>query len=793
MIRDLESNDQLLKTRKRIWSKLVFVVAVGLSGCTGERPQFHIRPGDAGSPSPTDATGLGDDGAVNGNVANGSLEPWGDPESVTPGSQVEDEGGGGSSESDADDGSNDSSDDPSKEPLELGTTCSNDEDCDSGFCVDGVCCDSGCAQTCARCDDPEALGTCTGTSYDSACELTRCDPDTECRTYEVNESQTNCASLGVCAVSAACTASNVPEATACQNGEGTCDGDGQCIVPGKKLLGEGCSEGDACGSSFCSASEETGAKICCDAACDGLCESCSADGHCTGVSVDDVRCPVVTCAEETACVSFPVPLMSGRCIAPRHCVDEGTHCMPKFEPEGTTCGQGLECSGDGTCLCANAGQELCGDACVDTDHDVKNCGNCGNVCPEGSDCTNGNCKTWGPVMQVTDGSALSAAVDAQGNVFVAYMGGNDRTSVYVRRKPMGGSWQGAQLVDAESTRGDFYTRPQVVADNSGNALITWGSADGYGYSRYRASSQTYAASAYIPTPSGMGAPLAAMAPSGNALAAWDNQVASSGTEVWLRGWDGSTGAWYPAQAVSRPSEGSACLGGIGASHDGNALVVYSENAQVYARSYDIESQAWIDAPSLLNEGYCFVSMAFDGSGTTVVASAGSENIYGSVRKGQGGWTTEALAPPGTFSSYRGHVSAFAGTGRDAIVAVEQNDEFTSIVAITWNVQTGSWQGVTPLLAGTASSEFKGVSMSLDLEGNGFVVSVEQATGNVVGRKRNGSIGDWDPAVPLGPLQGGAGSVATSPTVRTNASGNAVLVWAETTGEGNSTIWARTYE
>jgi hypothetical protein len=41
-----------------------------------------------------------------------------------------------------------------------GAACSSNADCGSGFCTDGVCCDSACEQTCYACNQQEARGHC---------------------------------------------------------------------------------------------------------------------------------------------------------------------------------------------------------------------------------------------------------------------------------------------------------------------------------------------------------------------------------------------------------------------------------------------------------------------------------------------------------------------------------------------------------------------------------------------------------------------------------------------------------
>jgi hypothetical protein len=42
-----------------------------------------------------------------------------------------------------------------------GQSCSSDEPCLSGFCVDGVCCNNTCTATCLACNLPSTMGTCT--------------------------------------------------------------------------------------------------------------------------------------------------------------------------------------------------------------------------------------------------------------------------------------------------------------------------------------------------------------------------------------------------------------------------------------------------------------------------------------------------------------------------------------------------------------------------------------------------------------------------------------------------------
>src|SRR5262249_36193554 len=57
-------------------------------------------------------------------------------------------------------------------------TCTMASQCPTGFCVDGVCCNSACNGTCESCAVPGSLGTCTAVPDGT-------DPDGECRSPQL--------------------------------------------------------------------------------------------------------------------------------------------------------------------------------------------------------------------------------------------------------------------------------------------------------------------------------------------------------------------------------------------------------------------------------------------------------------------------------------------------------------------------------------------------------------------------------------------------------------------------------
>ncbi len=220
----------------------------------------------------------------------------------------------------------DASADVQMPPLKLGVKCSLASDCESGHCVEGLCCDSACTGGCLTCATATQLGRCAprpayATPRDSSCTRQAvstcgrtgfCDGSGGCA---LQDSGTHCAAR-------ACLSSSLLQPVR------TCDGRGSCIaekpiacapymcigttcsVPScretkdcpagmvcrgfecEPRLGDTpCSFDVECRSGFCSRG------VCCDRRCDGACEECVRSesnglGACrikSGCSVEGIR------------------------------------------------------------------------------------------------------------------------------------------------------------------------------------------------------------------------------------------------------------------------------------------------------------------------------------------------------------------------------------------------------------------------------------------------------------------------------------------------------------------------
>ena len=109
----------------------------------------------------------------------------------------------------------------------LGTTCAGPDDCASGNCVDGVCCNTACAGTCQQCNQVGQPGHCVPVPSGQ-------DPGMECPA----EPSAPCGHVGGCDGAGAC--KYQPDGTACGTSPTTCSGTtesqracngrGQCIT-----------------------------------------------------------------------------------------------------------------------------------------------------------------------------------------------------------------------------------------------------------------------------------------------------------------------------------------------------------------------------------------------------------------------------------------------------------------------------------------------------------------------------------------------------------------------------------
>ena len=295
-----------------------------------------------------------------------------------------------------------------------GQSCSLASQCQSGNCVDGVCCNDACGGSCLACNVSGNLGTCTtiATNQDPAneCNPGACDGLGQCQR-----------SLGVsCTVNAQCASGNCVDGVCCNT---TCLGTclacdlggslGTCSnVPANVDPANECPNGACTGSGTCQGSPTTPCNFpsdcannlcvdgfCCDTPCSGLCEACRASLK--GSGVDGVCGPI------GANLDPGNECAAGECNGAKSCESpDGASCMTGAQCLSGHCVDGVCCNTDcsGTCRACNVPNSVGTCASVALNQDPANeCnpGSCdglgacqinqGNPCTSNAQCSTGFC------------------------------------------------------------------------------------------------------------------------------------------------------------------------------------------------------------------------------------------------------------------------------------------------------------------------------------------------------------------------------------------------------------------
>ncbi|MBI5533374.1 MAG: hypothetical protein HY898_11710 [Deltaproteobacteria bacterium] len=287
-----------------------------------------------------------------------------------------------------------------------GGTCSYADMCQSGQCVDGVCCNVACAGQCQACDVTGSVGTCVpvtgkphgsrplcltdGTACGGACNgvlLTACSypgNTQQCRAPSCNNNvailAASCAGNGFCpAFQTQACAPFTCSGTQCG---GNCTIDTDCssgsycsagICKPKVDAGQPCSAPNQCKSNYCVDS------YCCNGPCVGQCEACDVQGKvgaCSPVNGTPHGARPACATDGTACggtcngiLSATCSYSTSQCRAPQ-CANEVATlaascdglgacppvqlqtCTP-FSCNGTQCGAGCvidtDCAGGSYC------------------------------------------------------------------------------------------------------------------------------------------------------------------------------------------------------------------------------------------------------------------------------------------------------------------------------------------------------------------------------------------------------------------------------------------------------------
>jgi hypothetical protein len=257
-----------------------------------------------------------------------------------------------------------------------GAPCSQNTDCTSAFCTDGVCCDEACSGDCQACSVSRGLavnGTCAfapeGTSGRNPCANGfACNGKSPACAVTCTD-DASCAAGYYCDAAGACAPQKAASAT-CNEAAGK-----DCLTSGCRECSVGnCVDGACCAT--CQGSDALGATC----TNDGSCES----NHCVGGTCCQNSCGSVGDAGVSSiCTAAVCSAVSGfTCILP------GPETLCRAE----SCVNGVmafaaTCSGDGAC--ASLETETCAPYACNS-----NGATCNNTCASNTDCATGSsCNT----------------------------------------------------------------------------------------------------------------------------------------------------------------------------------------------------------------------------------------------------------------------------------------------------------------------------------------------------------------------------------------------------------------
>ena len=317
----------------------------------------------------------------------------------------------------------------------LGTACGASSECGSGFCIDGVCCNTACAA--GVCD---ACSVAAGAAVGGTCSLltgTVCNDANPC-------TQTDTCQTGVCTGASPVTCATPDQ---CHTA-GTCIvATGVCSNP-RKANGTVCDDtnantaGDVCTTGTCA-----GVDHCVGVTCSAL-DQCHTAGtcidHATGACSNPLKANGTVCSDANPCTqtdtcqtgvctgaSTVICSASDQCHAAGTCNPGNGTCSNPSKTDGTACDDtNANTTGDvcttGTCAgvdhcvgvtCSALDQCHTAGTCID--HATGDCSNpakadatpCndGTVCTQNDTCQSGSCTGSNPVTCAAPGACQETA------------------------------------------------------------------------------------------------------------------------------------------------------------------------------------------------------------------------------------------------------------------------------------------------------------------------------------------------------------------------------------------------
>ncbi len=219
--------------------------------------------------------------------------------------------------------------------LPDGSQCLKASECASGFCVDGVCCDTECSGQCEACNQPQTIGVCTAVTGDPASSHAACkqDPGGACSGTCDGANRQTCTYPGAStACGSTCTSGSVTASA--------CDGNGSCVGGAPKSCGAyQCDSAGACRTTCSAESDCATGNVCgADHTCGPATSTCDGDHTVTHADGTTSDCSPYHCQASGTCPNSctnSVDCLDGYLCADSAC--QATPAAPAADNSGCSC------------------------------------------------------------------------------------------------------------------------------------------------------------------------------------------------------------------------------------------------------------------------------------------------------------------------------------------------------------------------------------------------------------------------------------------------------------------------
>ncbi len=366
--------------------------------------------------------------------------------------------------------------------------------------------------------------------------------------------------------------------------------------------------------------------------------------------------------------------------------------------------------------------------------------------------------TWGPVVTLRTtpagtieyGSFLSLSVDDNGNAVLAWLNNNDDTQVFTvyasRYTAAGNSWSTSAPVMAVSSsvgsvdasmRGSYAAVSWSVHTSSTNAEVYVARWNGTAWS----------AAMSVETLSGIAQrPSVAVDSTGRITVAWQQPTTvTEFSSIYVNRYNGTSWAGATLLESSATAASDVKLGFDGS---GNAIALWTQNTDVFARRYDAATNTWAAATPALDTGSTAVqspSLSVDVGGNAIAAWIQSDGSALSAYASRYSVATNTWSPAVLVEALAATVqkveTSIAGNQAAVLIgAAGGSIAYRDLYVARWNGAT--WTTDTISVGGAASAAYES-QIAIDTQGYASIVGLGSdagATSIVARRYSPGSAG-----------------------------------------------------